>query len=79
MHQKIAELIITTICLGITSQVHTGAYRTTLHPPPATLQQGSMMSEFPQCNFTEMIYLEIDVEHFLAWGLRDYNFEGTCS
>jgi BTB/POZ domain len=77
VHQKIADLIITTIRPCITSQVRTGAYRTTYILLPTTLQQGSMMSEFPQSNFTEMVYLEPDVERFLRQTEVLERFEDT--
>ena len=66
VHQKITDLIITTIRPRITSQARLGAYRTTYVLLPAMARNGSLMSEFPKSNFTEMVYLEGDVEKFLG-------------
>jgi hypothetical protein len=77
VHQKIADLIITTIRPCVTSQVRTGAYHTTYILLPSTFQQGSMMSEFPQSNFTELVYLEPDVECFLRQTEVLEQFEDT--
>lgn len=65
VQQKITDLIITTIRPRITSQALQGAYRSTYILLPVTAQKAVMMSEFPQSNFTEMVYLEPDEERFL--------------
>ena len=67
VHQKIANLIISTIRPRIESQALQGAYHTTyvLLPSTPTAKRGTLMSEFPSSTFTELVYLDPDTEKFL--------------
>lgn len=66
VHQKIADLIINTIRPRITSQALQGAYHTAYVLLPPDIKDCVLMSEFPNSKFTELVYLEKDVERFLA-------------
>jgi len=66
VQQKIADLIISTIRPRITTQALQGAYHTTYILLPTTAKSGTLMSEFPTSKFVETIYLEEEVEKFLA-------------
>ena len=66
VHQKIADLIISTIRPRITSQALQGAYHTTYVLLPSDVKTCVLMSEFPNSTFTEMVYLEKEVEKFLG-------------
>ena len=76
VEQKIADLIMGTIRPRITSQALQGAYKTTYVLLPEHVKSGVLMSEFPQSNFTEMVYLEKDVERFLRQPEVMRRFEG---
>jgi hypothetical protein len=66
VHQKIADLIISTIHPRIASQALQGAYRTTYVLLPANIKDETMMSEFPNSKFTEIVRLDKDAEKFLG-------------
>jgi hypothetical protein len=66
VHQKIADLIISTIRPRIATQALQGAYRTTYVLLPSDVKNEVLMSEFPNSTFTEMVYLEKEVEKFLG-------------
>lgn len=67
VHQKIANLIISTIRPRIESQALQGAYHTTylLLPSTPATRTGTLMSEFPASTFTELVFLDADTEKFL--------------
>lgn len=75
VHQKITNLILGTIRPRITSQALRGAFRTTCVLLPSSAQTGVIMSEFPQSNYIEMIYLEQDLERFLTQPEAERLFE----
>src|SRR5271167_1984864 len=66
VHQKIADLILSTIRPRITTQALQGAYHTTYVLLPSDVKNDVLMSEFPNSTFTEMVYLEKEVEKFLG-------------
>jgi len=65
VHQKIANLIISTIRPRIESQALQGAYHTTYLLLPPSLKSATLMSKFPTSTFTELVYLDSETEKFL--------------
>lgn len=75
VQQKIADLILRTIRPRITSQALQGAFRTTCVLLPSSAAGGVLMSEFPHSNYTEMIYLDNELERFLTQPEVERRFE----
>jgi hypothetical protein len=75
VQQKITDLILSTIRPRITSQALQGAFRTTCVLLPSSAHGGALMSEFPHSNYTEMIYLDNDLERFLTQPEVERRFE----
>lgn len=66
VHQKIADLILSTIRPRIANQAYQGTYHTTYVLLPSDVKNSVLMSEFPNSTFTEMVYLEKEMEKFLG-------------
>lgn len=75
VQQKIADLIINTIRPRIALQALQGSYHTTYILLPVDVKDGTMISEFPSSNFMELVYLEKDIERFLAQSEVQRRFE----
>jgi len=66
VHQKIADLVLSTIRPRLTSQALQGSYNTTYVLLPAHAKMSVLLSEFPGTQFTEIIYLDDDMQRFLG-------------
>jgi hypothetical protein len=75
VHQKITDLILSTIRPRIASQALQGAFRSSCVLLPSSAKHGVIMSEFPQSNYTEMVYLDKDLERFLTQPEVERRFE----
>ena len=75
VQQKVTDIIHTIIRPRITSQALQGAFRTTCVLLPSTAKDGVMMSEFPHSNYTEIIYLDEELERFLTQPEVERRFE----